>query len=450
MPSILNEEDKQTVKRTVPKSANKIHAVAVAKLYVAYPNRNKWTYTGMQGAAVLANDLVGNTFWLKMVDVSPSNRGVVWDQEIYDTFQYNQDRTFFHTFELEDCLAGLSFADEKEAKQFKKKMDEREKNAHKNTRSKPFASGPAQHVGAYHQQAAAPEGKKSRLGGLFSSHKHSAPQGPPQSIIPPRGVEIHSPAQNSPSRSRAISDIDLNDPAVQAVLQDLLQMGITEDQIHEHSAFIKSYLEQNKATQAAQAEEQQRAARAPPPPPPVADAARVSPQHTGSTGRGPPPAPPPSRRKAGAPAVQRLPSPSPSPPREPSPPRPRFRVPPPLENAAPPPPPPPMPPPRAAETGVGADTAAAVPKQAVPGRDGLLADIRGGARLKKVSDSEKRDRSAAMVPGGEAAAPPPPSASGASGGGDAQGGLAGALASALAARKSKVSHSDDEKDDDDW
>ncbi|KAF7191205.1 Proline-rich protein LAS17 [Pseudocercospora fuligena] len=604
MPSILNEEDKQTVKRTVPKSANKIHAVAVAKLYIAYPNRNKWTYTGMQGAAVLANDLVGNTFWIKMVDVSPANRGVIWDQEIYDTFQYNQDRTFFHTFELEDCLAGLSFADEKEAKQFKKKMDEREKNAHKNTRSKPFASGPAQNVGAYQQQAAAPEGKKSRLGGLFSSHKHSAPQGPPQSIIPPRGVEIHSPAQNSPSRSRATSDIDLNDPAVQAVLQDLLQMGITEDQIQEHSAFIKSYLEQNKATQAAQAEEQQRAARAPPPPPPVADAARVSPQHTGSTGRGPPPAPPPSRRKAGAPAVQRPPSPSPSPPREPSPPRPRFRVPPPLENAgakanaplpgrnratsqsnpgpappprppkvpdddtpqsspgfrvpppfegrriasnpappppprsggmppppppresaapagipppppprqspapaqsgfsdsgpppppplppsssrpvppapnggpppapplpppsssgpppppplpptsnsAAPPPPPPMPPPRAAETGVGADTAAAVPKQAVPGRDGLLADIRGGARLKKVSDSEKRDRSGAMVPGSEAAAPPPPSAGGASGGGDAQGGLAGALASALAARKSKVSHSDDEKDDDDW
>jgi neural Wiskott-Aldrich syndrome protein len=77
---------------------------------------------------------------------------------------------------------------------------------------------------------------------------------------------------------------------------------------------------------------------------------------------------------------------------------------------------------------------------AAPGRDGLLADIRGGARLKKVSDSEKRDRSGAMVPGSEPAAPPPPSAGGA-GGGDAQGGLAGALASALAARKSKVGNS---------
>jgi hypothetical protein len=93
------------------------------------------------------------------------------------------------------------------------------------------------------------------------------------------------------------------------------------------------------------------------------------------------------------------------------------------------------------EIGVGNDTAAAVPKIAVPGRDGLLSDIRGGARLKKVSDQEKRDRSAAAVPGSEPAAPTPGSSGGAGTGGDAQGGLAGALASALAARKSKVSHS---------
>jgi hypothetical protein len=80
---------------------------------------------------------------------------------------------------------------------------------------------------------------------------------------------------------------------------------------------------------------------------------------------------------------------------------------------------------------------AGLPKVPVE-RGGLLADIRGGARLKKVSDTEKRDRSTAIVPGMEITAAP-------SGGGGAtpgaDGGLAGALASALAARKSKVSHS---------
>jgi neural Wiskott-Aldrich syndrome protein len=70
MPSILNDADKETVKRTVPKASNKIQAVAVARLYVAYPNRSRWTYTGLQGAAVLSNDTVGNTFWIKLVDIS--------------------------------------------------------------------------------------------------------------------------------------------------------------------------------------------------------------------------------------------------------------------------------------------------------------------------------------------------------------------------------------------
>ena len=70
MHSVLSVDDKETVKRTVPKSDNKILAVAVARLYIAYPNKQRWTYTGLQGAAVLANDLIGNTFWIKLVDVS--------------------------------------------------------------------------------------------------------------------------------------------------------------------------------------------------------------------------------------------------------------------------------------------------------------------------------------------------------------------------------------------
>lgn len=67
----------------------------------------------------------------------------------------------------------------------------------------------------------------------------------------------------------------------------------------------------------------------------------------------------------------------------------------------------------------------------------MLADIRGGARLRKVADSEKKDRSGASVPGKE----PPGGAGGGSASAGGEAGLAGALASALAARKSKVSHS---------
>jgi hypothetical protein len=72
MPSALSASDKETINRTIPSSTNKIHAAAIARLYVAYPDRQRWVYTGLQGAVVLTNDLVGNTFWIKMVDVSVS------------------------------------------------------------------------------------------------------------------------------------------------------------------------------------------------------------------------------------------------------------------------------------------------------------------------------------------------------------------------------------------
>ncbi|PLB49227.1 WH1-domain-containing protein [Aspergillus steynii IBT 23096] len=319
MPSILNDTDRETVKRMVPKSANKIIAVAVARLYVAYPDPQSWTYTGLQGAAVLANDLVGRTFWLKLVDVSPANRGVLWDQEIYENFQYNQDRLFFHTFELEDCLAGFSFADDKEARTFIKKVHEREKSANKETLKTPFAStrgqGPAPVVNGK-------SGVGRSLFGSLLGHRSSTASNAP--AITPAELPRHP-------RS--------SDPSMKGLLDELVQMGITEDQIADNSDFIKSYIEQKQAngadTSPSPSGDEQRRGKAPPPPPPVAPPApkstTISPQNTGnSTGsrRGAPPPPPPSR-KARADAGDESPAPN----REPSPPRPRFRAPPPIADA---------------------------------------------------------------------------------------------------------------------
>ncbi|CZS98754.1 related to component of actin cortical patches LAS17 [Rhynchosporium agropyri] len=335
MPSILTEDDKETVKRQVPKATNKIQAVAVARLYIAYPNRNKWTYTGLQGAAVLANDLVGNTYWLKLVDVSPLNRGVIWDQEIYDTWSYNQDRTFFHTFETEDCLAGLSFVDEKEAKQFLKKMNDREKNASKMTKSNPFGGGGQQ------QQ------RHGLLGGLFGGHRHSSapsiqptPPDSPSYALPPAQPNRMSAGSFSggkaPSQFAALDAIDPNWRETWG--DDLKQMGITDDLIRDNQDFIADYIRQQQAAQSAPANgiENQRN-KAPPPPPPPTGPSRTrseSPQSVPSgRGRGAPPAPPPARRSAVKLEAPR----EPTPPREPSPPRgpppPRFAAPPPLADA---------------------------------------------------------------------------------------------------------------------
>ncbi|PGH11395.1 hypothetical protein AJ79_04896 [Helicocarpus griseus UAMH5409] len=427
MPSILSDADKETVRRTVPKPANKILAVAVARLYVAHPNPHKWTYTGLQGAAVLANDLVGHTFWIKLVDVSPAGRGVVWDQEIYDGFAYNQDRTFFHTFELEECLAGLSFADEKEAKTFLKKVHEREKSASKETKATSFASlrgqGPAPTTGGKSHH-------RFGLGSLLhrdSVRSSSAPTPPPAptSIVPPRSPAPAATAElPSPSPQRQLSPLDTVDPSWKGLLDELLAMGITEDQIAENSDFIKSYIEQKQAAELDGApgeapQDSQRRAKAPPPPPPPSapPPSKISPQNTGR--RGAPPPPPPGRRgRPPSPPPAREPSPPSPPAREPSPVRPRFRAPPPIADAgkfagsAPPPPvrnraasganagpPPPPRPPKTPVDGVSGERKVSAPQ--LPTRTPVLPPRREASPGLPPTLPPK-------VPHATPAAPPPP------------------------------------------
>lgn len=131
---LLNSADKEKIKVALPKAANKILDVAVARLYIAYPDPNEWQYTGLSGAVVLVDDLVGHTFFLKLVDIE-GHRGVIWDQELYVNFEYHQSRTFFHTFELEECYAGLLFEDLGEASHFLKRINKRERYASKKTLS---------------------------------------------------------------------------------------------------------------------------------------------------------------------------------------------------------------------------------------------------------------------------------------------------------------------------
>jgi len=68
-PAKLIKADKDIVNRVVPKPSNKVVYGAIARLYVNYPDRTKWTFTGISGVVVLAQDLVGKTLFLKIVDI---------------------------------------------------------------------------------------------------------------------------------------------------------------------------------------------------------------------------------------------------------------------------------------------------------------------------------------------------------------------------------------------
>lgn len=100
--SSLNAEEKSKIKSAIPTPSNKIVGAALARVYYAFPNVEKWSYAGLQGALAFAKDNSNNTFFFKLVDLD-GTRGVIWEHELYEGLEYNPDRAFFHSFAGDVC-----------------------------------------------------------------------------------------------------------------------------------------------------------------------------------------------------------------------------------------------------------------------------------------------------------------------------------------------------------
>lgn len=137
MPAITPEE-KSKIKNIIPQSSNKIFGAALTRIYYAYPDPHRWSYAGLQGAIVLAKDKTRNSIALKLVDID-GTRGIIWEHELYNGFEFYQDRPFFHSFpgdvscwmfslfkvltSVQECMIGFVYANESEAKTFFKNVN---------------------------------------------------------------------------------------------------------------------------------------------------------------------------------------------------------------------------------------------------------------------------------------------------------------------------------------
>ena len=94
--STLTADEKNKLKAAIVPTG-KIQTAALARIYFAHPDPNSWSYGGLQGALAFVMDNNKNTFFLRMVDLV-GTRGVIWEHELYEGFEYFQDRPFFHSF----------------------------------------------------------------------------------------------------------------------------------------------------------------------------------------------------------------------------------------------------------------------------------------------------------------------------------------------------------------
>ncbi|EPQ31071.1 uncharacterized protein PFL1_01260 [Pseudozyma flocculosa PF-1] len=279
--STISSSDKSKVKSAIPSSTNKIITATVGRVYATSPNPLKWDYAGIEGAIAFVRDLSKATFYFKVVDLK-GTRGVIWQHELYDGFTYNQDRTFFHSFEGDECMVGFSFADETEAGDLFKKVSNRAK----------YAKSKSAAVSSTHKKKKGSTGKidKSMIGAP-SGFKHVAHMG--------------FTAEHGFSSENV-------DPSWQALLDQLGSMGVSEKDIRKNENFIKDFVGKRGGPGAAAKPappSQPKAKKVPPPaptskrkapPPPPAPRSRAGNASTASTSSPAPPPPPPPPARGGA------------------------------------------------------------------------------------------------------------------------------------------------------
>ncbi|KAI7892832.1 uncharacterized protein EV154DRAFT_503701 [Mucor mucedo] len=390
-------EDKRIVRDAL--TSSNIFIAAVARLYIA--NNNTWKYSGLWGAVAFCKDRnKNNAHYIRLIDME-DGKGVIWEQELYEGFQYVKDCAYFHTFETDDCLAGILFVHGGEADLFHEKLTSRE----------------AKH-------------KKSDVGRV--------------SYIPGKGFTI-----------------DNNDPEILAILKELEKLDdFSAADIDQNQDFIQSFIQQYRnSKKEASTTNTNRRAPPPPPPPPSRRSTRNNmppppiPPMKSRSPAGPPPPPLPNRGLRQTPSIPSFnthPSAPPPPPmKNNSPPAP---PPPPMMNAPPPPPPPPMmnapappPPPPPNSNATASPKSSPIPKPpAAPGggRSDLMAAIRstgGFGSLKKGGTLKSTPSSSSRSP------------SAMSNSSNTNESMASSLAAVLQQRKTAMqSDDDDDDDDDDW
>ncbi|RDB26823.1 Wiskott-Aldrich syndrome 1 [Hypsizygus marmoreus] len=309
--STLSAEERAKLKAAVPGS--KVLHAALARIYYAYPQPDKWSYAGLQGAIAFVKD-ASNTLSFKMIDLE-GTRGVIWEHELYEGFDYHPDRAFFHSFAGDDCMIGFVFVNETEAKAFWKKVI-----AKKDSKtSKPHTEK---------------KKKKAAKGGKIDKSLISGPTA---------GSFVHV-AHMGYDEEKGFTSTGV-DPSWTAFLGTLEGHGLSKDVIAKDMEFIKDFV--REYPQAAQEASQKQPKKQKPPPPP----ARRTPGGNDSISTppaAPAPPPPPVRvsQPPPPPRAQLPPSPQPThpapPPRappSPAPPPQPPRRPPPHTNGGPPPPP---------------------------------------------------------------------------------------------------------------
>jgi hypothetical protein len=110
----LNENERKRLTQSVGYSCQ-IHESAVGRLYTAQQSNPCWNYY-CTGFVTVVSDNSFPSYFIRILN--SENFQVIFEQEFYHNFSYTMLAPWFHAFEMEQSIGGISFADEQEALRF--------------------------------------------------------------------------------------------------------------------------------------------------------------------------------------------------------------------------------------------------------------------------------------------------------------------------------------------
>ncbi|KAI1298604.1 Neural Wiskott-Aldrich syndrome protein [Halotydeus destructor] len=137
--TLLSNEENDLVCQLLGKRCFSMATAVVQLLLTKPPEHSKWNKMAT-GVACFVKDNPKRSYFIRVFDID-NRKCMIWEQELYTTFKYKTPRTYFHQFEADDKMAGLSFASEQEADAFKTIVREK-LNLRQKTVDRKRGSGP--------------------------------------------------------------------------------------------------------------------------------------------------------------------------------------------------------------------------------------------------------------------------------------------------------------------
>ena len=121
-PRKITPEENHRVFKILGESRQSL-CTAVVQLFIATNSSARaWKFV-VTGVACFVKDSVRRGYYIQVFDMD--NRQRIWEQELYNEMIYKTPCDWFHTFEGDSAMVGLSFVDNTEAEQFKAVVTER-------------------------------------------------------------------------------------------------------------------------------------------------------------------------------------------------------------------------------------------------------------------------------------------------------------------------------------